>query len=285
MAHVLVIGGAGGLGLAVVKGLGALGHAVSVSVMNDAEEALARSAAPMLRSVVRVDLADADATHAALSAAVAGMDSLDGVIVCAAIAPLGPLETTPINTLRRTLEINATSSVAIYQATLPALRKTGGRIIFVSSMAGVAGMPFIGAYVASKFALEGAADVMRREAAPQGVSVVIVEPGAIKTPMVDAQIVEVADRLDKLSGEEADRYGYLYKAFKVMATQSHHEAASSPEAIAETILEAFGAQNPAARYVAGDDAGQVIALAKSGDEALDAAFAGMYAQAAAAADA
>jgi NAD(P)-dependent dehydrogenase (short-subunit alcohol dehydrogenase family) len=144
-------------------------------------------------------------------------------------------------------------------------------------------MPFIGAYVTSKFALEGAVDIMRREAAPQGVKISLIEPGAIKTPMVDAQITEVSDRLAALTGAESERYGYLYKAFKVMATQSHHGTASSPEAIAKTVIEAFTVDNPAPRYIAGDDAQQVIDLAKGGDEQLDQAFTGMYAQAAAAA--
>lgn len=282
MAHVFVIGGAGGLGLAVVAGLLARGDTVSISVLNDAEATVARAAAPGIAKVHALDLGNANVVRDQLAKAVAG-NPLDGVIVCAAIAPLGPLETTPIDLVRKTIEVNCISAVAIYQAALPALRQSGGRMVFISSMAGVAAMPFIGAYVASKFALEGAVDIMRREAAPQGVKVSLIEPGAIKTPMVDAQIVEVNERLAALDGEEAERYGYLYKAFKVMATQSHNEASSSPETIAKTVIEAFIAENPAPRYVAGDDAQQVIDLAKAGDEQLDQAFVAMYAQAAAAA--
>jgi NAD(P)-dependent dehydrogenase (short-subunit alcohol dehydrogenase family) len=283
MAHILVIGGAGGLGLAVTAGLLARGDKVSISVLNASEEASARAAVPLVAAVHQLDLGQANRLLDQLTAIIAAGDPIDGVIVCAAIAPLGPLETTPIDTIRRTLEINCTSGVAIYQAALPALRKTAGRLVFVSSMAGIAGMPFIGAYVASKFALEGAVDVMRREAAPQGVKVVLVEPGAIKTPMVDAQLKEVADRLAGLGAEESALYGYLYKAFKVMAEQSHYESSSTADAIAQTVIEAFTAKDPAPRYIAGDDAKQLIAMAKGDDAELDQAFATMYAQAAAAA--
>ncbi|WP_340316257.1 SDR family NAD(P)-dependent oxidoreductase [Rhizorhabdus argentea] len=283
MANIIVVGGAGGLGQAVVAALLAQGDTVSITVLNDAEAASARSATPGISAVHMLDLGDANAVRERLGSVLAQGDAIDGLIVCAAIAPLGPLETTPVNVVRKTLEINTVSSIAIYQAALPVLRETGGRLLFVSSMAGVAAMPFIGAYVTSKFALEGAVDVMRREAAPQGVKVVLVQPGGIRTPMVDAQLIEVADRLAALDAEDSERYGYLYKAFKVMAAESHYKTASSPEAIAATVIEAIKADNPAPRYPAGEDAKQLIALARTGDEQLDQAFAGMFAQAAAAA--
>lgn len=281
MANIMVIGGAGGLGQAVVASLLAQGDSVSITVLNDAEAASARAATPGISAVHMLDLGDANAVRDRLGAALSQGDAIDGLIVCAAIAPLGPLETTPVDVVRKTLEVNTVSSIAIYQAALPVLRKTGGRMVFISSMAGVAAMPFIGAYVTSKFALEGAVDVMRREAAPQGVKVLLVQPGGIKTPMVDAQLVEVADRLAALDTEDSERYGYLYKAFKVMAGESHYKTASTPQAIAATVIEAFKADDPAPRYAAGEDAKQLIALARSGDEKLDEAFAGMFAQAAA----
>ncbi len=282
MAHILIVGGAGGLGLAVGNKLLARGDSITISVRDDAEEAIARKALSAVPSILRIDLADAAATKATIDAAVKTLPAIDAVIVCAAIAPLGPVETTSLEIVRRSLEVNCVSNVAIFQATLPALRRTGGRILFVSSMAGVAAMPFIGAYSASKFALEGAADVMRREAAPQGVEVVIVQPGGIRTPMVSQQLIEVKERLAALAAEERDLYGYLYRAFDVMAQKSHYEDASTPEQIADTVILALDAQKPEARYAAGADAVEMIALARQGDAVLDAAFADIYARAGAA---
>lgn len=282
MAHILVIGGAGGLGLAVVEQLLSRGDNVSISVLNDAEEATARARVPGVSSILHLDLSDAETAGTTLARALESLPSVQAVIVCAAIAPLGPMETTPLAVVRRALEVNCVSHVALYQAALPALRQTGGRIIFVSSMAGFASMPFIGAYSASKFALEGATDAMRREAAPQGVNVILVQPGGIRTPMVDNQLIEVKERLSALNSGERDLYGYLYQAFDVMARKSHYEDASTPEQIADTVIGALDAESPRARYIAGADAEQMAGLASQDDAAVDAAFAAIYAQASAA---
>ena len=130
--------------------------------------------------------------------------------------------------MRRTFDINTLSGVAIYQSVLPMLRKSKGRIVFISSMAGRSAMPFIGAYVASKYALEGIADVMRREAAPQGVHIVLVEPGGIRTGMVANQLKSNAAEMQALSGEARQLYLYLYEGFQRMAQQSHDQGSSTP---------------------------------------------------------
>ena len=279
MRKILVIGGAGGLGSALVGKLVARGDDIALTVLNDAEEQAVRGTLPAVSAVHRLDLSEADQVRDSLAAAIEG-DEIDAVVVCAAISPYGPVETTPVALVRRTLEINLLSHIAIYQAVMPALRRSQGRIVFTSSMAGVAAMPFIGAYVASKFALEGIADVMRREAKPQGVDVVLVEPGGIKTPMVSHQLETLVTDIAALSKEDRARYGHLYRAFQVLATQSHHGDASEPGLVADVLVEALDAKAPAARYIAGADAEQLVALAReSSDEALDALFLDMFSKA------
>jgi NAD(P)-dependent dehydrogenase (short-subunit alcohol dehydrogenase family) len=270
------------LGSALVAKLLARGDDVSVTVLNDAEEAAVRAGTPNVSNVYRLDLSDADTVREALAVEIDG-EALDAVAVCAAISPYGPIETTPIALVRRTLEINLLSHIAIYQAVMPALRRSQGRIVFTSSMAGIAAMPFIGAYVASKFALEGVADVMRREAKTQGVHVALVEPGSIRTPMVSHQLETLVTDIAALSDEERDCYGHLYRGFQTLATQSHQGDASPPELIADALLEALDAGTPAARYVAGADAEQLVALARdSSDEAMDTLFIDMFEKAGAA---
>ena len=78
----------------------------------------------------------------------------------------------------------------------------------VSSMAGKVAMQFLGIYSASKFALEGMADSMLREAAGQGGHVALIEPSGIKTPLVERQLKEVDERLETLSDTERERYGH-----------------------------------------------------------------------------
>ena len=279
MAHIFVIGGAGGVGSAIVSKLLARGDRVSITVLNAKEESVARAATPDVEAIHHVDLGDPGSAKSRLEAAFQSSAPIDSVITCAATAPIGPLETTDLDVIRRTLDVNCVSHIAIFQAALPALRQTKGRLLFISSMAGKAGMPFIGAYVASKFALEGAADVMRQEAAPQGVKVVLVEPGGIKTPMVDAQLAQVADRLGRLDPEEERRYGYLYRGFHVMASAGQKETSSTPEQIADILIAAHDDPQPSARYAAGADAEQMIALAQQGEEVMDGTFRSLFAQA------
>ena len=266
---VLVVGGAGGVGSAVVARLLARGDAVTVTVLNEAEESVVRAANPGLVAVHRIDLSDAEAARTDLRTAV-GETMLDAVAVCAAISPYGPLESNSITLVRKTFEINLFSHVGIYQAVMPALRRSRGRIVFTGSMSGRIGLPFIGTYTASKFALEGLADVMRREAKGQGVAVSLVEPGGIKTPMVSKQLETLVGDIAALDDEQRSRYGVLYRGFQVMATESHHGGASAPELVADVLLRAIDDPVPAARYVVGPDAEQLIALSEdSSDEELD----------------
>jgi NAD(P)-dependent dehydrogenase (short-subunit alcohol dehydrogenase family) len=277
MSNILVVGGAGGVGSAVVDVLVSRGDTVAVTVLNADEAGRVTAAHGDKVATYEVDLGDAEKALGQIQAAVSAMGSLDSVAVCAAIAPIGPVETTSLATFRKTLEINVVASVAIYQAALPALRKSKGRIVYVSSMAGRTGMPFIGAYTASKYGLEGVGDVMRREAAPQGIKISLVEPGGIRTPMVEQQLASVQQSIATLDAEQNDRYGYLYRGFLKAAGESHVTTSSTPEQVAAVVLEALDAAEPEARYIAGDDAKGLIGLADSiSDKELDGVFGQMF---------
>src|SRR6266850_7190071 len=152
MRKVLVIGAAGGVGQQVTRQLLAQGREVTATVQNRAEEQALRAAVPGVGAALILDLANADSV---LSTLPAHIKELDAVAVCAAMGPVGPLETTPLALLRRTFEVNAIADVAIYQACMPMLRASKGRLAFVSSFSGKVSLPFVGAYSGSKFALEG----------------------------------------------------------------------------------------------------------------------------------
>jgi NAD(P)-dependent dehydrogenase (short-subunit alcohol dehydrogenase family) len=203
-------------------------------------------------------------------------DAFAGVIVCAAISPYGPLETTPLAGARKTLEINTISDLAIYQACLPHLRQTKGRLVFLSSFGGKLALPFIGHYVTSKFALEGLCDVMRREAARFGVPVIVIEPGGIKTTMVTNQLASIVKDIATLSPEQAALYGDRYREFHGMLAGAP-ETANEPDLIAGIVVDAFEDPTPQARYTAGPDAAELVALARrSTDAELDAFLEQMY---------
>jgi NAD(P)-dependent dehydrogenase (short-subunit alcohol dehydrogenase family) len=257
--------------------LRAAGHSVTASVLDDAEEAAVRSAGDA-SEIIQLDLSDPEAVLTALKGHVADLDRVDGVAVCAAISPLGPLETMPLSLARRTFEVNVLADLAVYQATLPALRQNAGRLVMISSMSGKASLPFVGAYSASKYGLEALGDAMRREAASQGVSISLVLPGGIKTPMVENQLRDNAAALAKLSPEEDERYGGLYRGFQKAAHESHHETASAPEVVAAAVLSALLDPAPQIRYIVGADAEQLIGAAASlSDAEMDEMFRQMFA--------
>ncbi|RAR57870.1 short-subunit dehydrogenase [Paraburkholderia unamae] len=270
----LVVGAAGGMGTEVVKQLVQQGYAVTATVLNDNEAAHLRASAPGVSRTLKLDLADADRVLDDLKAL--ALPSLDAVAVCAAVGPTGPLEIASLAGLRRTLEINTVAAAAIFQACMPALRAAKGRLVLISSFAGKVGLPFLGHYVASKHALEGMADVMRREAKADGVEVVLIEPGGVKTPMVTGQLESVARDRAALSPEHAARFGAFYDGFLAVANKSW-DTMLDPSVIADTVLAALQADSPQIRYPVGNDSRFLCEVARKTDpeiEAIVASFMG-----------
>jgi NAD(P)-dependent dehydrogenase (short-subunit alcohol dehydrogenase family) len=274
-----VVGGAGGVGMALLDKLVDRGATLAVTVLNAGEAAQVTVRHAGKLTVHEVDLANADTALERFRSIGSSMGDLDAAVVCAGIAPNGPVEVSSLEAFRRTFEVNCLANVALYQALLPLLRRRGGKVVLISSTSGRMGMPFVGAYTASKYALEGIADVMRREAAPQGVKVSIVEPGGIRTNMIKDQLATGMARLAALPDDQRARYGYLFRRFEVLAGGALETSASTPGQVADAILDALDAADPDARYVVGDDAKQMIGLVNTlPDRALDALFAQMFSQ-------
>jgi NAD(P)-dependent dehydrogenase (short-subunit alcohol dehydrogenase family) len=274
---VLVVGGAGGVGSAVVNLLVNRGCKVVTTVLSPPEAAavLERHGGRVQCHIV--DLSDAEAALIEMKEIVSSMDYLHAVAVCAAIAPAGPMELTALSTYLRAYEINCVSAVAIYQATMPALRQTGGRIVLLGSMAGRVAFTFMSAYIATKFALEGLCDVMRREAAPQGVQVSLVQPGGIRTNMVYQQLADARRDIAALDEKSRDLYGYLYEGYLRVAEGGLGEGASTADQVAEVVLEALEAEQPRSRYIAGEDAKQLFgSIGAMSDADIDRMFSEMF---------
>jgi NAD(P)-dependent dehydrogenase (short-subunit alcohol dehydrogenase family) len=108
---------------------------------------------------------------------------LDGIVNNAGVAVNGPMEVVTTADWRKQLEINVIGQLAVTRAVLPKLRQSRGRVVFMSSVNGRMSMPMLGAYSASKYALEAAADAMRMELRPWHLPVVIVEPAQTDTDM------------------------------------------------------------------------------------------------------
>src|SRR5581483_9446181 len=143
--------------------------------------------------------------------------------------------------------------VAVTQAFLPALRTGRGRIVNVGSIAGRSALPFLGAYAASKHALEAATDALRVELRPFGIEVAIVEPGTIGTP-IWAKGAQTFQRIAATLPDGAlEPYAGRLAAFREAAAAAGRRGEPA-EKVAEAIEHALTASKPKTRYLVGRDA-------------------------------
>ncbi len=196
------------------------------------------------------DVTDRDAVNkgAEQVKAMLGGQALDGLVNNAGISIAGPLFLQPPEIVRRQLEVNVLGVVHAVQAFLPLLRRPKGsterpgRIVNMSSASGRIGFPFVGAYVASKHALEGLSDSLRRELLIYGVDVIVIEPGAIDTP--------IWEKAAGVRTEYADSdFGPLLHG---MNPEDNRRAALPVSAVTRRIVEALEARRPKARYAVPD---------------------------------
>jgi NAD(P)-dependent dehydrogenase (short-subunit alcohol dehydrogenase family) len=247
---VLVTGASTGIGEATVMHLRELGFSPIAAVRKD--EDAERLEGRGLRTT-RIDVTDADQIAAARDEL--GDEPLAGLVNNAGIAVASPLEFIPIDRLRQQLEINLIGQVAVTQAFLPALRRARGRIVNVSSIGGRVALPLVSPYNASKFALEGVSDSLRRELRPQGVDVILIEPGGVKTP-IWGKASQLADEMlaDGMPAEADRLYGRMIEAVRAQTARIAQETGIEPQEVAAAIGTALTASRPRARYLVGRDA-------------------------------
>jgi NAD(P)-dependent dehydrogenase (short-subunit alcohol dehydrogenase family) len=143
--------------------------------------------------------------------------------------------------------------VAVTQAFLPLLRKGKGRIINIGSIAGRMSMMLGGPYSASKFALEAITDSLRLELQPWGIEVVIVEPGAIATPIWDKSMSAARSMLGELPPQTMELYGPAIRMV-TKAAQSAAQNAAPTDHVVRAVEHALTATRPRTRYIVGKDA-------------------------------
>lgn len=252
---VLVTGASTGIGEACTALLAAQGYRVYAGVRKDADGARLRAAHGERIEPLRLDITDAEhiAAAARTLAERTGADGLDALVNNAGVAFSGPLEYLPLDDLRKQFEINVFGHHAVTQACLPLLRLATGRIVNMSSICGRLTMPFIGPYVASKFALEALTDALRMELRPWKIRVVLVEPGSIRTPLWDKADHDNRRFADDLPEQARVRYGTAIERFRDRAVKVGRQGLT-PEAVARVVLRALKAKRPKARYLVGRDA-------------------------------
>jgi NAD(P)-dependent dehydrogenase (short-subunit alcohol dehydrogenase family) len=257
----VVTGTSTGIGRATALRLDRAGHRVFAGVRREADaESLRREASDRL-TPLRLDVTGAGAIESAVKTAEAavGEAGLSGLVNNAGIGVAGPLEFVSIDEWRRQFEVNVFGPAAVIQAFLPLLRRARGRIVNVSSAAGRVSNPLIGVYCASKFALEALSDALRVEVRGSGISVSVVEPGFIETPMLDKGKAAVAEIIEELPPRGRALYEHALHRYEA-TTETFRRRAATPDAVAKAIQHALTARRPKTRYTVGLDSKALISL-------------------------
>ena len=246
---VVVTGASTGIGLACVETLINSGFFVFGSVRRDEDSKLLQNRFGDDFASLLFDIVDDAAIDAAALDVAARLNgkTLAGLVNNAGVAFPGPLLHLPMADFRRQIAINLTGQLKVIQAFAPLLGASGadrigppGRIVNMSSVAGRFAKPFMGAYNASKFGLEGLSDALRREFIVCDVDVIVIEPGMIATPI-----------WDKLEGFDLSPFeGGIYEtaARRVQAWAVDNGRKSPPASlVAEAVKDALCVKKPPAR--------------------------------------
>ncbi len=271
MKSVLVTGASTGIGRATALRMDAEGWRVFASVRREEDAASLREAASERLVPVILDVTEAEQISAAAEqiAGAVGEAGLDGLVNNAGIAVMGPLETTPIDDLRKQIEVNLISQVAVTQAMLPLIRAARGRVVFLSSIGGRMAMPFGAPYHASKYGIEAVVDSLRQELRPWKIDVVAIEPGSIDTPIWERGEGIADEVAGRAPAAQEELYGEKIKRFR-RAVRRTAERGISAEKVAGAVEHALTARRPRTRYLVGADArGQAFAARFLPDRLID----------------
>lgn len=249
MRTVIVTGVSTGIGHSVAKVLIDRGFRVYGSVRNNEDAERLGAEWGEAFTPLRFDITDERAVKESAAVVEEALDgeTLFGLVNNAGVAVPGPLIYLPIDDFRRQIEVNLTGALIVTQAFVGLLgadkrhRGRPGRIVNISSIGGRMAGPFLGAYSASKFALEGLSESLRRELMIHGIDVIVVGPGGVSTPIWDK-----AERLDMspLSGTEYIGSLGLFRSYMIRSGRTGYP----PERIGRVVAKALTAPHPRVRY-------------------------------------
>ncbi len=240
----VVTGASTGIGQATVNLLAQRGYTVFASVRKEADGEQ-YAANPNIHPLL-MDVTDAAAVKTAAETVQSQLqpgDSVMGLVNNAGIAVGAPISHVSLSAVRKQFEVNVVGLIAVTQAFLPLLQaETPGRVVNISSVAGLVTSPFLGIYSASKHAVEAVSDALRREQMPFGVKVVIVEPGPIATPIWDKGIEKAVEKYS------ATPYAPIVrKMFRYFVDRGKN--GFPPADVAAVILTALETPDPKTRYL------------------------------------
>lgn len=219
---VLITGAGTGLGRLTAIELAARGHEVHAGVISTAEAESFETHSRI--APIKLDITNAgDRTQAAKL-------SVDVLVNNAGVSQLGPLALMPMERARQVFEVNVFGTLAITQACVPSMVARGsGRVLFVSSIAGVSAGAMAGPYAMSKHAMQAMGASLREELAPQGVDVVLANPGAFATGFNDRMFDSLSEWL---VGKDEETYRPFIQALSNAVTVGQLDPADAANHLA-----------------------------------------------------
>jgi NAD(P)-dependent dehydrogenase (short-subunit alcohol dehydrogenase family) len=243
---VLITGASAGIGRACAEVLQAAGWAVA--------GASRRGIAPAGCTGLVMDVDDDESVRTGVAGVLARQGRIDAVVAAAGWGLAGAVEQCSVAEAKAQVETNFWGCVRVVQQVLPAMRaRGGGRIVLLSSIGGLIGIPFQAFYSASKFALEGLGESLAYEVAPFGIQVTLVEPGNVRTDFTAS----------RRTSETAT--GPLYGAAfaKALGVMEHDEINGVPAAdVATVVRRVLESPHPPRRVSAGKSSERMGLLAK-----------------------
>lgn len=226
----------------------------------NAEPDVARHVIPVMIDVTRAADRDAIATEVA-----ARGGRLNALVNAVGIATPGTFEFGDADTDRAVVEANLLGPIALVRQMVPALRAAASSpvspghpavVVNVASIAGIAPMPWLSSYDAAKFGMVGWSDAVDHELRGQGIRVVTVLPGTVRTPMLDKADATLGTAIDTLPNSAPASYRLGLSRLR-QSSRNMARFATSPEAVAKVIVDAAGQRRPPTRVVMGAD-GQLM---------------------------
>lgn len=253
---IFITGASSGIGKAIALDLAGRGVTVFVGVRKpgDAPES------DDLPGQVHEILLDITSSSQIMQAAdsirqLLGRERLRAVVNNAGNAVGGPLEFVEIDQIRHQFEVNLFGQLAVTQAVLELIRAHGdGRVLFMSSTGGRIAAPFVGPYAASKHALNGMADSMRRELRPWNIQVSVLAPGAVATPIWDKANISMQDLMNQLPARAIELYGDALKGMHRYIAAIAAGRSIPPEDVVRAVRHALYARHARTAYLIGMEA-------------------------------
>jgi len=246
---VLITGGTNGLGKATAVHLAERGYRVIAAGRSASKRAELGALAKTKRlplSTVEMDVCSDASVHSAVQSVMDSYGAVDVLVNNAGVGYMAVVEELKMEDFKQQFETNLFGVLRVTQAVLPAMRqRRSGRIVMLSSVAGLVSPPTYGAYSSSKHALEGLSNALRLELYPFNIAVVLIEPGYIVTNFQHTA-KDLAQRY--VESAKSGPYGKIYAGAWAGASAGRKKSKSTPEDCARVILRAIEAENPRARY-------------------------------------